>query len=103
MSRKGNPCGPSSQYMDTPQVLLDHHLKTLRGFPQMEGGWRINPMSQTGSRFYVQTVPPSGAKYHQAKVVELRYFGGLSEEDIAEALRISPRTVRRDWDSRSRG
>ena len=34
----------------------------------------------------------------QAKVVELRYFGGLSEEDTAAALNISPRTVRRDWD-----
>jgi RNA polymerase sigma factor (TIGR02999 family) len=34
----------------------------------------------------------------QAKVVELRYFGGLTEEEIAEALKISPRTVRRDWD-----
>jgi RNA polymerase sigma factor (TIGR02999 family) len=33
----------------------------------------------------------------QAKVVELRYFGGLSEEETAEALRSSPRTVRRDW------
>jgi RNA polymerase sigma factor (TIGR02999 family) len=34
----------------------------------------------------------------QAKVVELRYFGGLSEEEIAQVLNISPRTVRRDWD-----
>ena len=34
----------------------------------------------------------------QAKVVELRYFGGLSEEEIAEVLKISPRTIRRDWD-----
>jgi len=34
----------------------------------------------------------------QAKVVELRYFGGLTEEEIVEALKISPRTVRRDWD-----
>jgi len=33
----------------------------------------------------------------QAKVVELRYFGGLTEEKIAEVLKISPRTVRRDW------
>jgi RNA polymerase sigma factor (TIGR02999 family) len=33
----------------------------------------------------------------QAKVVELRYFGGMSEEETAEALRTSPRTVRRDW------
>jgi RNA polymerase sigma factor (TIGR02999 family) len=34
----------------------------------------------------------------QAKVVELRYFGGLTEEEIVTALNISPRTVRRDWD-----
>src|SRR5216683_7604458 len=33
----------------------------------------------------------------QAKVVELRYFGGMSEEEIVAALKISPRTVRRDW------
>jgi RNA polymerase sigma factor (TIGR02999 family) len=33
----------------------------------------------------------------QAKVVELRYFGGLSEDEIVAALDISPRTVRRDW------
>ena len=34
----------------------------------------------------------------QAQVVELRYFGGLSEGEIAEVLKTSPRTVRRDWD-----
>ncbi|MFT7484901.1 MAG: RNA polymerase sigma factor (TIGR02999 family) [Candidatus Paceibacteria bacterium] len=32
-----------------------------------------------------------------AQIVELRYFGGLSEEEIAAALDIAPRTVRRDW------
>jgi RNA polymerase sigma factor (TIGR02999 family) len=34
----------------------------------------------------------------QAKVVELRYFGGLSEGEVAEVLKTSTRTVRRDWD-----
>jgi len=33
----------------------------------------------------------------QAKVVELRYFGGMSEEETAEVMRSSRRTVRRDW------
>jgi RNA polymerase sigma factor (TIGR02999 family) len=33
----------------------------------------------------------------QARVVELRYFGGLTEEEIVAVLDISPRTVRRDW------
>jgi RNA polymerase sigma factor (TIGR02999 family) len=34
----------------------------------------------------------------QAKVVELRYFGGLTQEEVVAALEISPRTVRRDWE-----
>jgi DNA-directed RNA polymerase specialized sigma24 family protein len=29
--------------------------------------------------------------------VELRYFGGLSVEQIAELLGIAPRSVKRDW------
>lgn len=33
----------------------------------------------------------------QAKVVELRYFGGLSEDEAAEVLKTTSRTVRRDW------
>jgi RNA polymerase sigma factor (TIGR02999 family) len=33
----------------------------------------------------------------QARVVELRYFGGLSIEETAEALSISPATVKRHW------
>jgi RNA polymerase sigma factor (TIGR02999 family) len=32
-----------------------------------------------------------------AQVVELRYFGGMSVEDTAEVLGISPRTVKREW------
>jgi len=32
-----------------------------------------------------------------AKVVELRFFGGLSEDQIAESLAVTVRTVRRDW------
>jgi len=33
----------------------------------------------------------------QAQVVECRFFGGMSFEDTAAALGISPRTVQRDW------
>ncbi len=33
----------------------------------------------------------------RAKVVELRYFGGLSVEEIAAVLEMSPRSVKRDW------
>jgi RNA polymerase sigma factor (TIGR02999 family) len=33
----------------------------------------------------------------QARTVELRFFGGLSLEEVAEVLRVSLSTVRRDW------
>ena len=31
------------------------------------------------------------------KIVEMRYFGGFTEEDIAQALGVTERTIRRDW------
>jgi DNA-directed RNA polymerase specialized sigma24 family protein len=33
----------------------------------------------------------------QGRVVELRYFGGLTESEIGEVLKVSLRTVRNDW------
>jgi len=39
----------------------------------------------------------SATNQRQAKVVELRYFGGLSVEQIAGVLAVAPRSVKRDW------
>jgi len=33
----------------------------------------------------------------KSQVVELRFFGGLSVEETAEVLKVSPETVARDW------
>lgn len=33
----------------------------------------------------------------QSQVVELKYFGGLSVEEMAQTLKVSPQTVMRDW------
>ncbi len=33
----------------------------------------------------------------QAEIVELRFFGGLSVEEVAEVLGVSAPTVKRDW------
>jgi len=33
----------------------------------------------------------------KAQVVELKYFGGLNQDEIAHVLKISIVTVRRDW------
>ncbi|HZN08043.1 MAG TPA: sigma-70 family RNA polymerase sigma factor [Pyrinomonadaceae bacterium] len=38
-----------------------------------------------------------GLDPQKGRIVELRYFGGLSIEETAEVLDISPRTVRREW------
>jgi RNA polymerase sigma factor (TIGR02999 family) len=37
------------------------------------------------------------ADERSAQVVEMRYFGGYSESEIAQALEVTERTVRRDW------
>jgi len=33
----------------------------------------------------------------KSQVVEMRFFGGLSVEETAEVLKVSPETVMRDW------
>jgi RNA polymerase sigma-70 factor, ECF subfamily len=39
----------------------------------------------------------AGVDERKSKVVELRFFGGLSVEETAEVLKVSPFTVARDW------
>tara|TARA_R110002111_G_scaffold90248_1_gene140567 strand:- start:74 stop:460 length:387 start_codon:yes stop_codon:yes gene_type:complete len=38
-----------------------------------------------------------GIDQRQAKIVELRFFGGLNTSQIAEVLGVSPRTIELDW------
>ena len=33
----------------------------------------------------------------KSRIVELRFFGGLTVEETADALKVSPQTVMRDW------
>jgi RNA polymerase sigma factor (sigma-70 family) len=33
-----------------------------------------------------------------ARIVEMRYFGGYTEQEIADTLELNERTVRRDWE-----
>ncbi len=33
----------------------------------------------------------------QSRIVELRFFGGLTNEEVGEVLQVSPRTVKREW------
>jgi len=39
----------------------------------------------------------TGMDERLSRVVECRFFGGLTEEETAEALGVTARTIRRDW------
>jgi RNA polymerase sigma-70 factor (ECF subfamily) len=60
--------GNVAEARDTGVIALDDALKTLAGFDP-----------------------------RKSQIVELKFFGGLSEEEIAEVMKLSLRTVQRDW------
>jgi len=67
------------------QVTLDDAMATAeaRGIDLLELDEALSRLAELDSQ--------------QAKVVELRYFAGLGIEQTAEALQISPATVKREW------
>jgi RNA polymerase sigma factor (TIGR02999 family) len=60
--------------------------------PEVPATTDINLMELDAALDKLEKIDPQ-----QGRVVELRYFGGLSIEETAEALHISPATVKRDW------
>ena len=91
------------------RILIDHaraRLADKRGGGQIrvEFDEAIHPVSTTAADAEAELVALDTAlkrlaaiDERQARVVELRYFGGLSIEETAEALEASPATVKRDW------
>jgi RNA polymerase sigma-70 factor (ECF subfamily) len=57
------------------------------------------PMDRTAALLELDEALTALAKLdeRQSRVVELRFFGGLTEPEIAEVLQVSPRTVNADW------
>jgi RNA polymerase sigma factor (TIGR02999 family) len=70
---------------DVPQVSLDEALTISqeRGAELIELDHALSVLAELNFR--------------QSQVVELRFFGGLTEAEIAEVLKISPRSVSADW------
>lgn len=69
------------------RVVLDTHLGDRIAAPESDV-LRVNEALEILGR----------ADARLAQVVEMRYFGGLTEPEIAEVLGLSVRTVRRDWE-----
>lgn len=70
---------------DAVQISLHEELagSTERGADLVALDDALNAMAKTDER--------------ASRVVELRFFGGLSIEETADVLKISPETVKRDW------
>ncbi|HUO29510.1 MAG TPA: sigma-70 family RNA polymerase sigma factor [Bryobacteraceae bacterium] len=86
-------------------ILVDHARELCRG--KRGGGAQMLPLEE-GLAFSPQRPAAlvalddaldelAGFDPRKAQIVELRYFGGLSVEEAAEALGVHPNTVVRDW------
>jgi RNA polymerase sigma-70 factor (ECF subfamily) len=87
------------------RVLVDH--ARARGYRKRGGDARRVTLDDT----LVTTLPPAldvvaldraldalaAVDVRKSRVVELRFFGGLSVEETAEVLKVSGDTVKRDW------
>jgi RNA polymerase sigma factor (TIGR02999 family) len=65
---------------------------TLSGAEELSDGPGPDVIAVHDALLAFETVDPRAAK-----VVELRFFGGLEVEEVAQALDLSPATVKRDW------
>jgi RNA polymerase sigma factor (TIGR02999 family) len=88
------------------RILVDHaraRVAEKRGGPQHRlslsavEGW--NPVSRNEDLLLLDRTLAKLEKAdpRAARVVELRFFGGLQEEEVAEVLQVSVITVKRDW------
>ncbi len=86
-------------------ILIDHargHLREKRGggqpVLQLDEGLVFSP-KQSSELLEVDSALHRLTELdpRQGKIVELRFFGGLTVEETAAVLGISPKTVKRDW------
>jgi len=89
------------------QILVDHARRRQAG-KRGGGGLKISLNDRIGKRdardldllaLDEALDRLSAMDAQQARIVELRYFSGLNVEETAEALQVSPATVKREWHS----
>jgi RNA polymerase sigma factor (TIGR02999 family) len=88
------------------RILIDHAragLAEKRGGEQQRvslsgvGGWTPVPLNEDMLALDAALSRPAALDPRAAQVVELRFFGGLEEDQVGELLGVSPITVKRDW------
>ena len=87
------------------RILVDHaraHSRSKRGGTQHKISLvdvPLFPPEQSEELMALDRALTQLTEEHprQSQIVELRFFGGLTVDEIAEVLKISPKTVKRDW------
>lgn len=87
------------------RILVDHARKHIAG--KRGGGVEMLPLNEAivftpGRSTQIVQLDEALTRLAQTderacRVIELRFFGGLSVEESAEVLKVSPRTVKREW------
>ena len=87
------------------EILIDHARR--RSAARRGGNWQRLPLDLMVDYFEAQEVDVvavhealdrlAGLNDRQSQVITLRYFGGLTVPEVAEALGVSVVTVERDW------
>jgi RNA polymerase sigma-70 factor, ECF subfamily len=85
------------------RILVDYARR--KGADKRGGDWhRVDTDALAAPRQHEDVLAIHEALDHlsriderQGRIVELRYFGGLTEEEIAEVLGLSARTIKREW------
>ncbi|MGK7312013.1 MAG: ECF-type sigma factor [Candidatus Longimicrobiales bacterium M2_2A_002] len=84
------------------QILVDHARR--RGARKRGGDWHATTLTDGSASVELDPTElialdraMEALDGRQRQVVECRFFGGMEETEIARALGISERTVRRDW------
>ena len=87
------------------RILVDHarrnNVKRGRGVPHVSFDETVVVQESNADLVALDEAMDALAQLDPRKVqvVEMRFFGGLSVEETAEVLEVSPVTVRRDWSS----
>jgi RNA polymerase sigma factor (TIGR02999 family) len=84
------------------RILVDEARRRAGAARMLEQPWNQHRVTSARS-FTLQALDEALSRLgqedpRQAEVVELRYFGGLTIEETAEFLGVSPKTVKRDWE-----
>lgn len=87
------------------RILVDHargRRAGKRGGGAFHASWEDDVVTPQGDQVDIAAVDDAlndlaRLDPRQSQIVELRYFGGLSIEETADVLKISPATVKREW------